>query len=75
LGEGVLDNEESCMYYFGSSTITVGKIKEIDEKRYFVEDVAQATGAKTVVEPNNDEAMGYEFFCRGPVHASAPGPG
>jgi hypothetical protein len=38
LSEGVSDNENSWTYYFGSSTITVGKSKEIEEKGYFSED-------------------------------------
>jgi hypothetical protein len=32
LGEGASDDENSWTYYFGSSTITVGKIKEMVEK-------------------------------------------
>jgi hypothetical protein len=38
LSEGVSNNENSWTYYFGSSTITVGKSKEIEEKGYFPED-------------------------------------
>jgi hypothetical protein len=49
-------------YYFGSSTITIGKINEMKEKRYFAEDEAHAPGAKTVPDPNNDEAVVYEDF-------------
>jgi hypothetical protein len=57
-----LDNEELCMYYFGSSTITIGKIKEMEEKGYFTEDEAHAPEAKTVPEPNNYEAVVYKDF-------------
>jgi hypothetical protein len=32
LGEGASDNENSQTYYFGSSTITIGKIVEMVEK-------------------------------------------
>jgi hypothetical protein len=60
LGEGVSDNEESRTYYFGLSTITIGKIKEMEEKGYFVEDVAHALGAKTMPEPNDNEAVVYK---------------
>jgi hypothetical protein len=55
------------MYYFRSSTITVGKIKEMEEKCYFPEDEARAAGAKTMLEPNNDEAAVYEDFFVGGV--------
>jgi molybdenum-dependent DNA-binding transcriptional regulator ModE len=42
LGEGV----STCTHYFGSSTITVGKIKEMEKKGYFAKDEAQAPGLK-----------------------------
>jgi hypothetical protein len=35
LTEGASDNAKLRMCYFGSSTITVGKIKEMEEKGYF----------------------------------------
>jgi hypothetical protein len=61
---------------FGSSTITVGKIKEMAKKGYFPEDEARAPGVKTVPEPENNRTVVYEdFFCRWLVHASASGPG
>jgi hypothetical protein len=50
------------MYYFGSSTITIRKIKEMEEKGYFPEDEARAPGVQIVPEANNDEAMVYEDF-------------
>jgi hypothetical protein len=56
------DNENSLTYYFGSSTITVGKIKEMVEKGYFLKGRAHAPGAETMSEPDNDEAMVYEDF-------------
>jgi hypothetical protein len=34
--EGVSDNENSRMYCFGASTITLGRIKEMSDKGYFV---------------------------------------
>jgi hypothetical protein len=60
--EGAPDNEELHTYYFKSSTITVGKIKEMEEKGYFTEDEAHTPGAETVSESNNDEAMVYKDF-------------
>jgi hypothetical protein len=34
---GASDDENSRTYYFGASTITLGKIKEMVEKGYFAE--------------------------------------
>jgi hypothetical protein len=50
------------MYYFGSLTITISKIKEIEDKGYFPKYEARAPGAKTMLEPNNDKAVVYEKF-------------
>jgi hypothetical protein len=60
--EGGPGNEELRTFYFGSLTITVGKIKEMEEKCYFAEDEARAPGVEIVPEPNNDEAVVYEYF-------------
>jgi hypothetical protein len=62
LDEGGSDDENSWTYYFSSSTVTVVKIKEMMEKWYFAEGKARALGAKTVSEPDNDEAVVYEEF-------------
>jgi hypothetical protein len=60
------------MDYFGSSTITVGKIKEMVEKGYFLEGRARALGMKTLLEPDDDKVVVYEdFFVAGlcmPLH-------
>jgi hypothetical protein len=42
------------------STITVSKIKEMEEKGYFVEDETRTPGSNTVPEPNAVKAMVYE---------------
>jgi hypothetical protein len=72
LSEGGSGNENLWTYYFGSSTITIGKIKEMIEKCYFPKDGARAPRAETVPEPDNDEAMVYEDFfitdLRMPLH-------
>jgi hypothetical protein len=60
--DGAPDHVELHTYYFRSSTITVSKIKEMEEKGYFTEDEAHAHGAEIVPEPNNDEAVVYEGF-------------
>jgi hypothetical protein len=62
LGEGASDDENSRTYYFGPLTITVGKIKEMVEKGYFMEGKARAPRAETVPEPDNDKAVVYEDF-------------
>jgi hypothetical protein len=72
LSEGGSGNENSRTYYFGSSTITIGKIKEMVEKGYFPEGGERSPGMETVSEPDDDEAMVYEdFFTAGlcmPLH-------
>jgi hypothetical protein len=62
LSEGAPDDTKLRTCYFGSSTITVSKIKEMEERGYFPEDKARTLGAKTVQEPNGDETMVYEDF-------------
>jgi hypothetical protein len=62
LDEGASDNAKFQTCYFESLTITVGKIKEMEEKCYFLEDEARTPGAETVPEPNGDEAVVYEDF-------------
>jgi hypothetical protein len=42
------------------STITVSKIKEMEEKGYFVEDETRTPGSNTMLEPNAVEAVVYE---------------
>jgi hypothetical protein len=71
LGEGGSSSENSWTCYFGSSTITVGKINEMVEKGYFSEGEARAPGAEIVLELDNDKAVVYEdFFYRWLAHAS-----
>jgi hypothetical protein len=60
LDEGPSDNAKLHMCYFRSLTITVGKIKEMEEKCYFPDGEARASGAETVPEPNGDKAITYE---------------
>jgi hypothetical protein len=72
LSEGGSGNKNSRTYYFGSSTITVGKIKEMVEKGYFLKGRAHTPGIEIVPEPDDDEAIVYEdFFVAGlcmPLH-------
>jgi hypothetical protein len=68
LGEGASDDENSRTYYFGSSTITVGKIKEMIEKGYFTEGEGRVPEAKIVPEPDSNEAVVYEYFFVAGLH-------
>jgi hypothetical protein len=62
LGEGILASAKPRMCCFGSSTITIGKIKGVEERGYFPEGEGRAPGTKTVPEPNGDEAVVYDDF-------------
>jgi hypothetical protein len=57
-----LDSAKLQTCYFGSLTITVEKIKEMEERGYFLEGDGRAPGTETVLEPNGDEAIVYEDF-------------
>jgi hypothetical protein len=71
LDECASDNVKLRMCYFRSSTITVGKIKEMEQKGYFLEGVARIPGAETVPRLNGDEAVVYkDFFITGMCHRS-----
>jgi hypothetical protein len=62
LSEGGSGNENSRTYYFKSSTITIGKIKEMVEKDYFPKGGARAPGTETVPEPVDNEVVVYEDY-------------
>jgi hypothetical protein len=62
LAEGASDNAKLRTCYFGSSTIMVGKLKEMEEKGYFLEDEAHASRAETVPDTNGDKVVIYEDF-------------
>jgi hypothetical protein len=62
LDVGASDNVKLRMCYFWPSTITVGKINDMEEKGYFLEGEARTPGAETVPEPNGNEAVVYEDF-------------
>jgi hypothetical protein len=72
LGEGASDNTKPPPCYFGSSTITVGKIKEMEEKDYSPEGEGRAPGTDIMPKSNDDGAVVYEdFFIAGlrmPLH-------
>jgi hypothetical protein len=66
---GGSDIENSRTYNFLASTITLGCIKEMVDKEYFVDGEARVPRAEAVPEPDDDEAVIYEDFfvagCRG----------
>jgi hypothetical protein len=63
VGEGVPGKGAMMrMHYFRASTITVGKIKEMEERGYFTKDEAHTPRAETVPEPPDDEALVFEDF-------------
>jgi hypothetical protein len=53
-------DESSLTYCFSTSTITLGRIREMVEKGYFGEGEARSTGEETTLEPQEDEAVVYE---------------
>jgi hypothetical protein len=59
---GASDNENSQMYYFGASTITLGKTNEMVKKGYFADGEARVPRVEAIPEPDNDEAIVYEDF-------------
>jgi hypothetical protein len=62
LDGGASDNAKLRTCYFRSSTITVSKIKEMEEKGYFPEGEAHAPGAETMPETNGDKVVMYKDF-------------
>jgi hypothetical protein len=73
LGEGASDNLKSRTCYLRSSTIMVGKIKEMEGRGYFPEGEGHAPGAETVLKPNGDEDVIYEdFFITSPCMPPHP---
>jgi hypothetical protein len=76
LGEGASDNENSRTYYFGSSTITVGKIKEMVEKGYSRKAKLARRGLKQCWSPTAMKPLCMKiFFVAGlhmPPHPALP---
>jgi hypothetical protein len=62
LSEGGSDGENSQTYYFGPSTITIDKIKEMVEKGYFPDGGAHELVVETMPEPDNNKVVVYEDF-------------
>jgi hypothetical protein len=59
----VVDPHESARSYdFGLSTITVGRIRQLEALRYFAEGSVHEPGEETVPEPADDEVVVFEEF-------------
>jgi hypothetical protein len=62
LDRGASNDQNSWTYNFEASTITLGRIKEMVGKGYFVDDEARAPRAEAVLEPEDNEVVVYEDF-------------
>jgi hypothetical protein len=60
--EGASGDESSRTYYFGASTITLDRIREMVEKGYFVEGEERAAREETTPDQNVDGAIVFEEF-------------
>jgi hypothetical protein len=49
-------------YYFGPSMVSISRIKEMIDHRYFAEGAARVLGEETVSMPNGVEATVFEEF-------------
>jgi hypothetical protein len=53
-------------YKFGASSVTVGRICQMESLGYFAEDLARESGEEIVSEPNADKVVVFkEFFVAG----------
>jgi hypothetical protein len=61
--EDVVDPRELARSYdFGSSSVTVGRIQQLESLGYFAEGSTHEPGEETIPEPNTDEAVVFEEF-------------
>jgi hypothetical protein len=65
VGGDVDEGSHTRSYLFEPSTVTVSRIRGMVNNGYFVEGRARECGEETVLEPNPDEAMVYEFLTAG----------
>jgi hypothetical protein len=60
---GAVDPREFAWSYdFGPSTITVGRIRQLEALGYFAEAFAHELGEEVIPEPAADEAVVFEEF-------------
>jgi hypothetical protein len=63
-GSGAVDPRESSRSYnFGPSTVTVGRIRQLEALGYFAEGSAREPGEEVILKPAADEAIMFEEFC------------
>jgi hypothetical protein len=60
--EKASNNKNKWTNNFGASTISLGHIKEMVEKRYFAKGEARVPGVEIVSESDEDEAIVYKNF-------------
>jgi hypothetical protein len=62
-----MDPRESMQSYdFGPSTVTIGRIRQLEALGYFAEGSARELGEEVIPEPVADEAVMFEeFFAAG----------
>jgi hypothetical protein len=65
-------SELAWSYDFGASSVTVGRIRQLETLRYFAEGSVREPGEETIPEPNTNKAVVFkEFFAVGllkPLH-------
>jgi hypothetical protein len=68
-----VDPRESVWSYdFGASTVTVGRICELEALGYFAEGSMREPGEEVFPDPTDDEAVVFEFFTVGPQMLPQP---
>jgi hypothetical protein len=55
-------------YDFRMSSVTVGRIRQLESLRYFAKGSAHEPGEETVPEPNHDEVVVFEEFFMAGLH-------
>jgi hypothetical protein len=61
-GDDCDEGSHTWSYYFGLSTITVSRIREMIDRGYFAEGMGHVPGEETVPEPVADELVIFRSF-------------
>jgi hypothetical protein len=61
-GDTIDPRELAWSYDFEMSSVTVGRIRQLESLGYFVEGSAREPGEETIPEPNDDEVVVFEEF-------------
>jgi hypothetical protein len=65
--------EAERSYDFKPSTVTIGRIRQLDALGYFIEGSARELGEEVILDPGDDEAVMFEpFFAAGLRMPSQP---